>query len=116
MTCYNWLIWFSIIGIWPKRWNEHREIKKKTQMMTKSLSTQRPPKDQDFWASLATVDHKAHGYPGKISVPCVDRRDTGVKTVIDTSFANSQVIGRGNGPDASMAGAPLPLMVSPSKD
>ena len=62
------------------------------------------------------VHHKAHGYPGKIGVPCVDRSDTGVKIVIDTSFANSQVIGRGNSPDASVAGAPLPLMVSESKD
>ena len=47
------------------------------------------------------VDHKAHGYPDKISVPCVDRKDVGGKIVISTLFANSKDIGRGNAPDAS---------------
>ena len=42
------------------------------------------------------VDHEAHGYPNKITVPCVDRRDTGGKIVINVPFANSQCMGRGD--------------------
>ena len=49
---------------------------------------------------MAVVDHKAHGYPKKISRPCVDRKDAGGNTVIDVPFTNSQDIDRGNAPDA----------------
>ena len=39
------------------------------------------------------VGHKAHGYPDKIIVPWVDRRDMGGKIVIDGPFASSQGFG-----------------------
>ena len=71
--------------------------KQKTQMITKDLSTQGPPKERPgFGANLTMVDHEAHGYPNKITVPCVDRRDTGGKIVINVPFANSQCMGRGD--------------------
>ena len=46
------------------------------------------------------ADNKAHVYTYKTSVPCVDKRDTGGRTVIAVPFANSHHIGRGNAPDA----------------
>lgn len=104
----NWLIKFSIIRVWPKRLNAVREVNKRL----KWLQWLCPLRDhqrraQAFWANLAMVDHKTHGYLDKICVPCVDRRDTGGKTDWYVSFANSQAIGRGNAPDADEQWGPL---------
>ena len=79
--CSNLLIWFSIIRARPKRLNALGEVNKRLkwpQWLCPLRDHQR--RTQAFWANLAMVDHKAHGYPDKISVPCVDRRDTGGKT------------------------------------
>ncbi|XP_007469806.1 PREDICTED: uncharacterized protein LOC103080372 [Lipotes vexillifer] len=66
-----------------------------------------PNGSQLFWVNLALADHKAHGYPYKASLPCVDKRGTGGRIVIHVSFANSQVTGRGNAPDAREQWGPL---------
>ena len=63
-------------------------------MVTVALSTRDNQKgDQAFCANLAMVGHKAHGYPDKISVPYVDRRDTGGRSVIGVPLASSPGIG-----------------------
>lgn len=58
-------------------------------------------------ANLAVVDHKTHGHPDKISVPCMGKRGTAGKIEISAPFPNSQGIGRENVPDASKQWEPF---------
>lgn len=97
-----------IIAMWPKRLNACRATNKRLKWLQRICPLRdHQRRGQVFWANLTMVDHKAHGYPNKFTVPCVVRRDTGGKIVINVPFANSQCTGRGVTSVASKWWGPL---------
>lgn len=101
-----------IIGMWPTGLNACRETNKRLKWLQRICPLRgHQRRGQVFGANLTMVDHEAHGYPNKITVPCVDRRDTGGKIVINVPFANSQCMGRGDTSVASEWWGPLDFTI-----
>lgn len=114
--CPTGLFGFSITEIRPKRWNAPRD-KQKAQMVTMALSTQDKHRETRLsvpvWPWWAT---RPMGTQTKISVPCVDRRDTGGKTDWCVLCKQPSHWQRECPRCQWVMGAPWPLMVSQSED
>ena len=69
--------------------------KEKAQMTAMALSTQGPPKQRpDFPGQTGHGRHKATGtgHLDKVSVPCVDRRDTRTNSVIHVPLQTARAL------------------------